>query len=260
MKFSVRDNMLAGMKLEDKISTLEQLGYDGIELVGKEELGDKVAKAKELIGSYRIKVSTLSGYRGDLLSPVPSERELALKDLEERLKWSSELGAVGLIVVPTFGGPKLPDLSPLISVRDLEKSLLVAELKKASRVALDNGVRVIIEPLNRYETHLVNTLDEARQIAEDAGEGISIMADLFHMNIEEADPARSIEENYVRLVHVHLADSNRLEPGAGHTDFGRILAVFKNLGYSGYGALECGFSTSPLTALGSALHYLKRYS
>ena len=51
MKFSVRDNMLAGMKLEEKISTLEQLGYDGIELVGREELGDKVAKAKELIGS-----------------------------------------------------------------------------------------------------------------------------------------------------------------------------------------------------------------
>ena len=257
MKFSVRDNMLQGMTLDQKFSLLEGIGYDGIELVGRDELGDKVSRAKEILPSYRLKVSTLSGYRGDLISPNPLERRLAISDIEERLGWASELGAVGLIVVPTFGSLKLPDLMPYASAYELERSLLISELKGLSKISVDKGVRVILEPLNRYETHFLNTLDQGYAIAEEAGEGVSIMADFFHMNIEEPDMAEAIRRNFKRLAHVHLADSNRLEPGKGHTNFVPSLKALGEMGYNGYGALECSLSEEPEKSLSSALSYVR---
>jgi len=257
MKISVRDNMLPGSVLDEKIFLLENIGYDAIELVGRDELKEKVSKAKDILPSHKLKVSTLSGYRGDLISPVSSERELALSDIKERLKWASELGAVGTIVVPTFGPPKLPDLTPYATSYQLERSLLISELRHLSKYALDYGTYVIMEPLNRYQTHFLNRLKDAYELAEESGEGIAFMADFFHMNIEEADMATAIKETFPRLKHVHLADSNRMEPGAGHTNFTPAFNALRELGYAGYGALECGFSKDPESSLTASLHYIK---
>ncbi|MFP3220214.1 MAG: sugar phosphate isomerase/epimerase [Candidatus Marsarchaeota archaeon] len=258
MKFSVQENLVPGRGMAEKLSILEELGYEGIELWGTQELGQQLNAYKELLGSHRVKVSTIcSGYRGDLLSASRAERDTAVADIKDRLKWASELGAVGVIVVPTFGASKIPDLSPYSSAFELERELLIVELKELSKSALDLGVSVLLEPLNRYETHFLKRLEDAYRIALEAGEGVAVMADFFHMNIEEADMASAIKSAFPRLLHVHLADSNRVRPGAGHTDFKPAFKVLREMGYDHYGALECSLAGEPKRELAEALAYLR---
>jgi sugar phosphate isomerase/epimerase len=103
-------------------------------------------------------------------------------------------------------------------------------------------VPIFLEPLNRYEQHLVNRLEQGVEFAERAGGGVAIMADFFHMTIEEADIAASIRAAGQHIVHVHVADSNRLQPGKGHLDFRPGFAALKEVGYDGYLGIECGVS------------------
>jgi sugar phosphate isomerase/epimerase len=115
--------------------------------------------------------------------------------------------------------------------------LFVEQLMELAPTARDAGVPIFLEPLNRYEQHLVNRLEQGVAFAEQVGDGVGIMADLFHMNIEEADIAASIRAAGPHIVHV--ADSNRLQPGKGHLDFRPGFAALKEAGYDGYLGIEC---------------------
>jgi len=107
------------------------------------------------------------------------------------------------------------------------------------RLAEPPGVTVLLEPLNRYECDYLNTLaDGMRAIAEIGAPNLRLLADTFHMNIEEADLAASLGAARSRLGHVHLADSNRQAPGHGHLDMACVLAALAAVGYEGYLSLE----------------------
>ncbi len=84
------------------------------------------------------------------------------------------------------------------------------------------------------------------------------MADLFHMTIEEAHIPVSLRAAGPLVAHLHFADSSRLEPGTGHTDFASAFAALP--GFTGWGAIECRLSGPPETALPAALAYLRRNS
>ena len=100
---------------------------------------------------------------------------------------------------------------------------------------------LLYEPLNRYETNLINRLEEGVALLQRAGTtNVKLLADLFHMNIEEQDLAGSIRATGERWVgHVHLADSNRRPAGLGHTDFAPVAAALREVGYAGYVSAEC---------------------
>jgi sugar phosphate isomerase/epimerase len=103
-----------------------------------------------------------------------------------------------------------------------------------------HGVPLIYEPLNRYETNLFNTLEGGVALLESIpGANVKLLADLFHMNIEEADLAAAIRAGGAHIGHVHLADSNRRPAGAGHTDFAPVAAALRDIGYDGYVSAEC---------------------
>ena len=241
MFISIQENLLPGKDLKERLINAKNLGFDAVEIWGhniKERLTD-IKDAKEAAG---IRISTIcSGYPGDLLSYDRKERELAINGIKERLTAAAELDAVGVIVVPTFGRPKLPDLYPLFKdVIELEKRLLIEELKDIGKHADDVGAYVLLEPLNRYETHFINRLEQAVAICEEVGvEHVKVMADFFHMNIEEEDICKSLR-NYIDYIkHIHLADSNRLPPGCGHTDFKSAFQTLKDVGYKYFMTLEC---------------------
>lgn len=261
MKLSVQENLVPGVNLEEKLRKLENYGYDGIELWGRQELGGTLRDILDVLSTTRVKVSTIcSGYSGGLLSPKKEDREEALKGIKERLEWANRLEAVGVITVPVFGEPMVPDLSPLFKDKfELEWRLAVEEYRILGRYARDAGSMVIVEPLNRYETHFLRTLSQAASLCEEVGlDEVRIMADYFHMNIEEADIGSSLKEHLDKIVHVHLADSNRLTPGRGHTDF-NSLRVLKDRGYKYYLALECGIPGDPEDELRRALSFLKSF-
>ena len=112
-------------------------------------------------------------------------------------------------------------------------------VRKAAVYASRQGVLLAVEPINRYETYQISTVDDGLRFLADVGEqNVKLNLDAFHMNIDEADPAEAIRKAGDLLAHMHVADSNRLPPGKGHTDFRAILAALHEVGFTGTMVLE----------------------
>jgi sugar phosphate isomerase/epimerase len=259
MRLAIQENLAPGRTLIEKLERIEAYGFEGLEVWGS-DLPQRLKEVKDALSTSKVKLSTVcAGYGGDLLGADRKTRETAIEGLKERLKMCAELGGVGVITVPTFGGPKIPDLYPWHpNVRDVERHILIEECKIIGGYAEEVGSYVLLEPLNRYETHFINRLQQAVDICKASGkEHVKIMADFFHMSIEEADIPKSIEEAAGYILHVHLADSNRLLPGYGHTDFKSGFTALKKIGYKNFMALECGIPGDPGKELPKCVNYLR---
>jgi sugar phosphate isomerase/epimerase len=134
-----------------------------------------------------------------------------------------------------------PFVSPRSGAEDTE--ILLDAFGQLAEHAEAEGVIIALEPLNRYEDHMINTLAEAQTLCEKIGsQHCGIAADTYHMNIEEADPAKTLIAAGEWIRHVQLSDSNRLEPGAGHIDWPVILDALWAIGYDQELAFECRLS------------------
>jgi sugar phosphate isomerase/epimerase len=112
-------------------------------------------------------------------------------------------------------------------------------LFKLDETATDLGVTLLYEPLNRYETNLINTLEEGVQFLKGlATQNVKLLADLYHMNIEETNLADALRAAGKYVGHIHFADSNRKAAGLGHTDFVPIVGALREIGYEGYLSAE----------------------
>lgn len=99
--------------------------------------------------------------------------------------------------------------------------------------AEEKGVVLAVEAINRYETQFLNTMQEASEfVLQIDHPNVRTMADTYHMNIEEKDPADSVRKYGYLLQNLHLADSNRMAPGDGHFDFESVVRALKDIGYS----------------------------
>lgn len=260
MKLACQENRVPGESLAEKLEKLEAYGFEGIEFWGH-QLWERESEIADELARSPIRASTIcAGYPGCLLAAEPEERRRAVEHINRLLRVADNIGAVGLIVVPVFGPPRIPDLSPLAGAADLERDLLVALLKEVAEGLERDGVQacVLLEPLNRYETHLLRTLDDAVEVARRVGHpNVKIMADFFHMHIEETNTPEAIRRAGDYIAHVHLADNTRLLPGTGDTDFAAGFAALKDIGYDKYLALECGIPGDPEVELPKCVQYLK---
>ena len=251
--------MTPGESLAEKLANLERWGYEGIEFHGN-ELGERVDEIQQACAQSSVKPSSIcAGYSGCFLDPDPEERNLAIEDSKKILWAAGQIGAVGMIFVPLFGPPRLPDLSPYADQIELEKRLIVEIAKVLAETAAANNTLAILEPLNRYETHFINRLEQAVEIVQAAGDppGLKIMADFFHMNIEELHIEESIRAAGDYIAHVHLADSIRWLPGYGHLDFKPGFQALADIGFDKYMALECSVPGDPDEDLPAAAEYLR---
>ena len=249
--------MIPRETLAEKLDWLQAVGLDAVELHG----GTLSLPAAEIAAAFAASPISVSAIEGipRLLSLDPVEREAAKRTIRERLELAGLLGAAGVLVVPQFGrAPALPDLSPWATGAELERNLLLAQLRELAPAARAGGVSLFLEPLNRYEAYIVNRLAQGVAIAEEAGPEIGIMADFFHMGIEEADVAASIRAAGPRIVYVHVADSNRLQPGRGHLDFRPGFRALKEIGYDGYLAIECRIDGPYDDAIREAVKLIRR--
>jgi sugar phosphate isomerase/epimerase len=241
MKLALREEMSRGDTLPEQLSWLEGIGFDGIELAAA-SLDLPPHELEAIFADSPVSAANVAGSAA-LLDPDPTVRAAAKDLMRRRLDLAATLGAVGVLTVPQFGSaPRLPDLSPYKTAVELERELFLEQLRELAPTAVGMGVPIFLEPLNRYEQHLVNRLEQGVAFAEQVGDGVKIMADFFHMNIEEADIAESIRAAGPHIVHVHVADSQRLQPGKGHLDFRPGFAALKEAGYEGYLGIECGIS------------------
>ena len=240
-KLAIQEDMLPGPTLEDRFRQAAELGLSGIEFWGATLL-QQANQIERLSGTGGVVAASINnGRRSRFLDPDPGERARALAELREAIRLASQIGASGVVFVPHFFGPLLPDLSPYMNPVHLERALLSAQLHGLAGEAERVGVQLWVEPVNRYETHLLRQLaDAASIVAMVSSPRLGIVADLFHMALEEESIDRAIVQNGPYIGHAHLADSNRRLPGQGSTDFRAALAALREIGYDGWLAFECG--------------------
>jgi sugar phosphate isomerase/epimerase len=132
-------------------------------------------------------------------------------------------------------------------------------LRLLAERAAREGVSICLQPVNRYEGHPVNTLDQAVGLCRAVGlPSARVAAGTFHMNIEEADPAGALLAAGPWLGHVELADSNGFEPGAGHVDWWAAFAALDAAGYDGWTGFSCRLSGPPEAVLPASVSLLRQ--
>lgn len=123
--------------------------------------------------------------------------------------------------------------------REQARDLFLECMEQILPFAKAHEVTILIEPVNRYESNFINSVDEAGEIlARLPYENTGIMADLFHMNIEDDRIGDSLRRNANRVKYIHIADSNRRAPGQGHINFDEILDTLIDIGYDGWLSAE----------------------
>lgn len=260
MKLACQEGLAPGKDAAERFANIKKAGYEGVE-VGGGGLADRAKEVKAASKASGLPVSTIcAGYGGCPLDASPAERQKAADDVRKLLDIGGELGVVGLIFVPIFGGPRIPDLSPWKTAQEAEKDLLVAILGPLAAHAVKAGTKVLLEPLNGYETHLIKKTADGVDICERVNnpKGLTLMLDFFHMGLEEPDVAASIRKAGKWVDHIHLSDHPRILPGYGHSDFKKGFAALKEIGFKNYMALECGVpDPDKMAALTKTAKFLK---
>jgi sugar phosphate isomerase/epimerase len=254
IKVATQMGILPGESVLDKAKWARDHGFDGLELgVWGGGLEKCRRDADEINGV--LPISSVCGNANtdnepsfEFLDPDKTKRDKCVQGCKNLLTFCGEVGAAGQIVPPIFGGPKVPDLSPFMSPLEIEDALMIGQLKELGAHAAQNNTVFMLEPLNRYEQHYLKKLGDGVRVIEAAGSpaGVGILADLFHMHIEETNSPQALRDAAKYVTHLHLADNTRHEPGSGDIDFTAAFKALKEIGFSGYLAYECSvFGSNP---------------
>lgn len=260
MKLACQEHMIPGDTIVAKWSAISTLGYAGIELRGggDAEFTARLPELKKAVKDGAV-FSSICGilpvFVGDF---DPVKRRDAIARVKVLLSGAAELGAIGVVTPAAYGihSNALPPFkAPRTEAED--RAVLIDSFGELGEHAKREGVKVLVEPLNRYEDHMLNRLEQAAVLCEAIGlTSLAIMADLFHMGLEETNSASALKAVRPWLGHLHGADSNRCQPGAGQTDFAAIKGALREIGYTGYIALECRLTGDPAEALAQAARVL----
>ncbi len=244
--------------LEEALKILYKLEFDGVELSLLDPKSLSLRELERKLEDYSLEVPALSTglnyihYGFSLSSPSLEKREAAIRRLKEFVDLGEILGA-GVIV-----GLMRGRLEEGMSQEEAYKHMIEG-LREVCSYAEGKGVKVFFEPLNRYETQLVNTVKEAIELHETIGSGaLYLLLDTFHMNIEEPVIEESIRRAGGLIGHVHVADSNRYAPGMGHIDFRSVLKALKEIGYNGYLSAEIIIKPDFKTAARTTIETLRK--
>ena len=146
---------------------------------------------------------------------------MAVTRIKSHIDFASRLGAM-VIIGGVRGKVTARDERERLRQEQSGRQAICQCLKHAE----DKGVTLLLEPINRYETNVINTLHEGVSFIEEVrSDNLKLLPDVFHMNIEEKSIEESILKYKSHIGFVHFADSNRHAPGFGHIDFRKILAA-----------------------------------
>jgi sugar phosphate isomerase/epimerase len=247
MKIALQLGLIPGTTVRDKASWARDHGAEGLELGVWGGGLERCRRDADEIGGI-LPISSVCGNADldgnpcfDFLDPDREKRRRCLDGSKALLSFCGEVGAAGQIVPPIFGGPKVPDLAPYKTAMELEDGLMDAALSELGPLATAAGTHLLLEPLNRYEQHYLRKLSDGVRAIERAGaSGVALLADLFHMHIEETDSPQALKDAAGHVRHLHLADNTRMEPGTGDIDFQAAFRALKEIGFTGWMAYECG--------------------
>lgn len=261
MKLSCQERLVPGETFAEKLRNLEGYGFEGVELNGA-HLNDEtgLAERRAALKESPVKASSIcGGFEAEMVHPDPARRRACVDVLKRYIDIAAELGATGPISVPIFNrNARLPDMSPWKTQHEAEIELLQHILEEIARHAAGTKTCLLLEPLNRYESNALRDVEEAADLCRAVGgKGVRVMADFFHMHIEQPNTPKSFAAIADVLGHVHLADNTRKEPGTGDIDFIASFKVLKQIGFDGYMAFECSLSHNAEVALPKSVAYLQ---
>lgn len=214
------------------------LGFDAIELFAPGPDAISQAGLASLLKSHQLYLAAVGTGAGwvrhklSLTSPDESIRQGAVSFIRSMIDFGGPHGAPAII------GSMQGRWGDGVS-KELALEWLVDALDELGDHARQYNVPLFYEPLNRYETNLVNTEGAGAELMTSLQtDNVRLLADLFHMNIEETNIAEGLKAGGRWIGHVHFVDSNRRPAGCGHMDYGRIIAALKEITYSGYLSAE----------------------
>jgi sugar phosphate isomerase/epimerase len=260
MKLATQDKPFFPSNFRKKFELTRQMGFDAFEIDGK-ALVDNFEDVKQASEQTGMPISTAcGGYSGWIGDFDEEKRQQGIIEISEILKHLEKIGGQGIVVPAAWGmfSKRLPPMIPPRSETE-DREVLLDSLNQLNKVGIKTGTIVYIEPLNRYEDNMINKLEDAMSlIKEGKFSHVQIIADFFHMNIEEPSIRESLFNAKEYLGHVHLADSHRFQPGSGHLDFVPGFQTLREIGYEGYLAFECRVLGKPeQTLYQKSVNYIK---
>lgn len=216
----------------------KQHGFDAVELFLPSAKEVSVAAIKQLQDQYGLQIAAVGTGAGmvkhglSLTDADPTIRQKALEFILELVDFGGQLDAPAIL-------GSMQGRSSAAVPHEIALGYLADALKVISARSVEHNVKFIYEPLNRYETNLFNRASDATAfLVKHQLDNVTLLADLFHMNIEEASMEQALAENIAYIGHIHFADSNRRAMGFGHSDYKPLLLLLHQLGYAGYLSAE----------------------
>ncbi|MBC6368725.1 sugar phosphate isomerase/epimerase family protein [Algoriphagus sp. AK58] len=245
--------------LEESLKKAADLGFDGVELFTRSGTDLDANHLQDRLDQHGLQLAAVGTGAGKVLHGLtltdanPEIRQKAMAFIAEMITFGARFGAPAII--GSMQGNVLPSGN-----REDTFALLAEGLKTLGNHAASKGVPLIYEPLNRYETNLFNTLESGSGFLEKNGlSQVKLLADLFHMNIEEDNLSESIRKFGKDIGHVHFADSNRKPMGFGHTEMAPIAEALKEIGYAGYVSAEAFPFPNPDAAAEQTIKAFREY-
>ena len=223
-------NWMRAEPIEVTIARLAKCGYDAIEISGEPEKYNTKDVGKLLKDHGLVCWGSVTLMLGDrnLLAKNEKNRAMSVKYVKDTITMVKELGGQEITIVPCTVGKLIAE-----GGAEEEWNWAVESLKQCYEHGMKEGVRLALEPLNRFETYFLNRHDQALALAEAVGPTCGICLDAFHMNIEEKDMYQAIRNSASRLNDFHVADNNRMACGMGAFDWAKIIGTLKSVGYDG---------------------------
>jgi sugar phosphate isomerase/epimerase len=223
-------NWMRAEPIEVTIRRLAKFDYGSIEIGGEPEQYD-TGEVRGLLDEHDIEcwgAVTLMLEDRNLVAGKEADRAASVQYVKDCVTMTKELDGQVVDVVPGTVGKIEPDASP-----EEEWEWAVEGMKEIYDHAQKEGIRIAIEPINRFETYFITRADQALELAKETGPDCGVALDTFHMNIEERDPYQAIRTAGDRLYDFHVADTNRMPCGHGHWDWPKVIETLESVGYDG---------------------------
>lgn len=243
MKLSACTAAFGMADMKKIIDTSARLGYDAVEITAALHLPVDSTKErrKEVLGWIRDAGLVCSGFHYifdgtiRLLDTDQEMRKKSISYLKKVVDTASDMECPTIIV---GSGGKTRSFEPEWD-KEAGVESMVNTIRQVGLYAQEKGITLAVEAINRYETNFLNTLEEAVNFVNKVElPNVRTMADTYHLNIEEVNPADTIRKYGHTLANLHLADSNRQAPGDGHFDFASIAEALKETGFREYLSFE----------------------
>jgi D-psicose/D-tagatose/L-ribulose 3-epimerase len=227
----------ADEKFYPYLEKIKEIGYDGVEVplfdLDKTKLANLGKKLQEI--GLECTAVTVRSPDDNPISPDPKVREAGVAKAEEVIDACQVVGA-GLLCGPLYAA--LGEFSGAGPTDD-EWKWGVESIRKMTEYGEKAGVKIAVEPLNRFEIYLLNTAtDSARFVKEVDHPNCGILYDTFHHHIEAKDVAQEIAAGGDKITHVHISENDRSTPGQGQVHWDRTFEALKKINYNEWMVVE----------------------